>query len=38
MGHVLGYGDAEEGLMSAALPLGVRWPSATDRVFAELGA
>jgi hypothetical protein len=38
MGHVLGYRDGDEGLMSAALPLGVRWPSAADRVFAELGA
>jgi hypothetical protein len=39
MGHVLGYDhDAGDDLMSATLPLGVRWPSAADRVFAEYGA
>ncbi len=39
MGHALGYEDDAAGdLMSAALPLGVRWPSATDGVFARYGA
>ncbi len=38
VGHVLGYADGQDGLMGAALPLGVRWPSATDQVFAQYGA
>ncbi|MEN6449607.1 MAG: Ig-like domain-containing protein [Thermoguttaceae bacterium] len=35
MGHVLGYGDVDDGLMDRALPLGVRWPMATDSALAE---
>ncbi len=37
MGHILGYADGQDGLMGAALPLGVRWPSAADGVFAQYG-
>ncbi|MCE5267587.1 MAG: hypothetical protein LLG00_06860 [Planctomycetaceae bacterium] len=37
MGHVLGYSDVGDGLMSGALPLSVRWPSVADGVFAKYG-
>ena len=36
MGHLLGYDHADDGLMSAILPLGVRGTAAVDQVFATL--